>query len=1144
MDDLEAEMRWRRRRFRLIFTGVVLLLLGLAVALAPRVASLPKPRRYLLSLINARTAPNEVRVRDWRLRWMGRQTFDGLTIQIPEAGADVAVEQVELEAGLLRLIPMGHVNLGVVTVNRPVIRHHRPTPGVAWEPGTATGTASASGESPAAPATDGKANRGEGFIIPLYDLTVDLRLVDGQVEIAGPDGSRTTLERVQARVDIPSLAAPAAGAANWAWSGPGGTASVTGTVQNLRVALETPARSAGQLRIELKRTPLTALAPWLMAHLDGVTPAAGLIDADLACQAEGMDNVTVETTVEVNGMQVTLPMETRPAMPPASVRLAARARRHAGRLALSEAAFTSPWATARASLDLALQEDVGAHRDDEARLSLRIDLAPLARDWGRLLKLNPGLAVTGGRLIAEAGAGHDTRGLWTSVDAHATNLALRVDGAPLAFAPPPALTLRAHRSETRDWSVDTLRLLAAFADLSGSGNASQATVKGHLDLTRLARDLKPILPGLPRMVGRIDLAAASRLLNDRGRAQGSMVFRDVAVDGGSTRPWVIEAGTLTLASGFTVADGDRWPSDLEQVHVAFSGSPGTVTGRCTRLQFPSGESRTWSVEQGTLQARLDLKRLAQFIRPIMVLPPKSEISGRAVVGLSFEAMAGNVKAAFNGAVQNLILTSTTWDIRESDARIEGKADLDLAGRKVRLMDLAGRASIGTLALPLAESGPDGFSGDLTAALDLAPLARWRKRGSDGKPGLQPSGKLNVQAHAATTPQGSAITLGLTGDSVAFAPAAGPAWLEPAPALRLEARMPTDRAHVALSRLWLTNSLVFLRGTGVVTNGENASLALSGDLAVNFETLNRLRMERGLKHPVFGGQAARPFRFSAPLGAGVAGLLAYGQGQLDIHLDRLSGYGLAAKPADIRVALAQGQATLAYEPPLDQGAFASRLDLAISGKPYVARLPGSAIKLTDAPLTDGLLEILRYVNPLLAHCTAIQGRASIEIGDGHVPLSNQLTRETDFDAVLVIDDAVFMPSGVLEQILAHTGAAGKTLDVKHERLTIQCRNGRIAIPRHEATLRDHPILFEGSVGLDQSLQFQVEVPLTEDLVGKQAAQYIAGQKIVIPVRGTIAKPRIDSDALTRQTRKFATEAAKRAAMEQAADLIQKLREKIK
>ena len=123
--EIEQDIHRQRRRFwgrvLLGFFGVLII----AVILAPRIASLNGPRQRLLAVINRSTQPTQIDCQSWSLRWLGKQTLEGLTVNNPQHGV-AAIEKVTLEAGLLRLIPMGRIDLGTITLTRPAIIVRQP----------------------------------------------------------------------------------------------------------------------------------------------------------------------------------------------------------------------------------------------------------------------------------------------------------------------------------------------------------------------------------------------------------------------------------------------------------------------------------------------------------------------------------------------------------------------------------------------------------------------------------------------------------------------------------------------------------------------------------------------------------------------------------------------------------------------------------------------------------------------------------------------------------------------------------------------------------------------------------------------------------------------------------------------------------
>jgi hypothetical protein len=132
---------------------------------------------------------------------------------------------------------------------------------------------------------------------------------------------------------------------------------------------------------------------------------------------------------------------------------------------------------------------------------------------------------------------------------------------------------------------------------------------------------------------------------------------------------------------------------------------------------------------------------------------------------------------------------------------------------------------------------------------------------------------------------------------------------------------------------------------------------------------------------------------------------------------------------------------------------------------------------------------------------------------------------------------------LAEVLALAGAQGESLQIEHEALDVVCRNGRVQPGVQRATVAGNPVLFSGSVGLDGTVAYRVEVPLSEKLVGREAWKYLKGQRVAVPVTGTIDRPAVDRQSLKSEIARLVAAAAAQVLSEQAGDLIERLREKV-
>lgn len=1140
--ELEHELRRRRRRFWRRLLLFLLLLPALAVVLAPRIVSLPAVRKPLLQALNRRLAPRVCTADDWRLRWLGPLRVEGLELR--DENLALRVERIGISGGLLRLLPLGRVNPGTVTLTRPFCELRLPA-----APVVAASPPAAPADVAAAPRPQARRRPGR---LPVHDLAGELRIREGEVRLRLPGGGRIGLGTLTATAALPSLREQVTLEADWRWvladGADAGGVRLAAALRQPPVALASPRQAAGRLEVSFERIALAVLGSFLRPFPGGARLTSGHADGTLAVLLDGGEG-SLELEAELGGLEFLLPGEKKSPRPPADARLTARAELAGGRLLIRDAAFGSPWAGVRAVADLdaaALgKAAAGLPPPGSVDAVARIELSPLARDFGSLLGLRPDIAVDSGRLdfrLATRAAAEARR---IEAGLHVTNLLLRAAGQPVAPGSSPCVDLRLSRLGDAPWEAERLEARSSFAAFSATGSLERANLRGHADLTALAREAGRFTTRLPPMVGRLDIEGALRREGEEVLAGVRVGAADVAVGGARDgRPWVIEAGTLTAEAALPPA-GKRPAGEARRVVCRFDGSAGSVTGGCVRLAWPAAKGASWLLEGGHLRADLDVARTLKALRPLVKLPPTATAAGRLLAGVTCSAAGGRCRLRGNGALRAFALETTAWKIREPEARIEGAADWTAATGTLRLEEVTARAAAGTLNLPAAELSAGRLQGILEGRCDLGVLDGWRKPPREGGARTGVAGTLTLRAEARG---GDADGAGLAAD-VALAdlvvrPPKGQPWSEPHAVASLRARLSPDLAALTISRLAVTSRLAEASCEGAVTGLRDDRRAhLKGWWAVDFDGLNTMLRDRGLPWPVVAGKAARPFELSAPLAAGAAAVLSFGKMEGALHLAALEAYGVRAGPADVRLSLADGVLEAGYAPPLAKGSLRVQAALEMSARPWVLRVPAAGLALREAPLDEALLPLLARVNPLLGACLALGGEATIEAGNVRLPLDAGWARETVFDAVVELRQAVVAPRGALAEILRHAGAEGRHLEIESERIEIACREGRLTPSPHRVLLEGRPVLFKGSVGLDGSVAYRVEVPLSADLVGEEAAKHLAGQSVGVVVTGTVKKPAIDSGALAAEVRRIAAEAARRALSEQAAGLLRRLRERV-
>ncbi len=88
-----------------------------------------------------------------------------------------------------------------------------------------------------------------------------------------------------------------------------------------------------------------------------------------------------------------------------------------------------------------------------------------------------------------------------------------------------------------------------------------------------------------------------------------------------------------------------------------------------------------------------------------------------------------------------------------------------------------------------------------------------------------------------------------------------------------------------------------------------------------------------------------------------------------------------------------------------------------------------------------------------------------------------------------------------------------------------------------------MIIGGWVAFDGAVNYVIEVPVTERLVGTSAARILKGTSIKIPVTGTVDAPRLDTRALQNMLGNLLKGAVSEQAVERVGDFLEKLRQEL-
>jgi len=176
-------------------------------------------------------------------------------------------------------------------------------------------------------------------------------------------------------------------------------------------------------------------------------------------------------------------------------------------------------------------------------------------------------------------------------------------------------------------------------------------------------------------------------------------------------------------------------------------------------------------------------------------------------------------------------------------------------------------------------------------------------------------------------------------------------------------------------------------------------------------------------------------------------------------------------------------------------FAATANLA--GSPPMLQTPGVIKMLDRIQITHQTSDaLLRYVNPVFADATDIRGVLNFDCEKFAIPLEKGYKNAIAITGTLSIDNMHLGASSFLSQIIQLTGVSqDPNITVLPTRFVLA--DGVLQYDNMQMNFNDKPVNFSGRIGLDKSMKMNVTLPWTHN-----------GQRIMLPLKGTVDKPQID------------------------------------
>jgi translocation and assembly module TamB len=266
----------------------------------------------------------------------------------------------------------------------------------------------------------------------------------------------------------------------------------------------------------------------------------------------------------------------------------------------------------------------------------------------------------------------------------------------------------------------------------------------------------------------------------------------------------------------------------------------------------------------------------------------------------------------------------------------------------------------------------------------------------------------------------------------------------------------------------------------------------------------------------------------------------------IGWDSANVVGIDIGGAEIPLVVENGRFASKAEFPVSQGVLRWNLDGDLVSEPMVIRQTQQRV-IENVAITRQMCQgWLKYVTPLLADVTSVQGNLTLDIDRAEI-YPTESFRQT-VEGRLHVHGANVGPGPIADQILmlvtqirnlrrgagATDGGGQPTswLQLPEQDIAFAVDRGRVMHRDMKIQAGDVVLTTSGAVGLDGSLELVAGVPILKEWVDKTPAmQPLAGQMVQIPIRGTVSRPQLDSSGMIQLGQQLATSALAGAAQKQ-------------
>jgi len=1129
---MKNEKTKKKRGGFLYFLISALLILLLVVLLLPIILSTSLVKNSILAKVN-KGGGQELSIDKWKFSWTSHMNLEGISFKNEELSADI--DSLKIEKGLIHIAKnkdLGQVIISQLNVVAALLPKETPSsPPDLNEPGAKPDSVK---QRKSSPAKESAAKKGavDIFKQEFPDLKAVIVIEGGSVELVESTGVRIDfLHDLDVRVDL----------------NPGGKvltkkiiAKLSGTSGNVvligdAAAPQSGSRQLGDLfwksQLNFNNIEFDKILPLLPPAL-AAEELTGKGTFVLQVDGSKNDKMNVVSQLIIKGASLNAAALKGDQPRLEDLQLFAKGYHQAGNIQIEKFNLNSDYAAANFSGSI--EELTKINGAGEAS----INLAEISRNFANSMGMQEGLTLRKGNLnITLKGA---KEGTLSSLEGKLSlpELSGALEGREVNLSEPIHADFKLLIDEDTP-KLENFNINSSFLSGNGSGDLQNLNVDLNANLAALLTELSQFkeLNGLGlsgAINGNINISAADA--EQKLTAQLDLNAVGVSQDGKAL--FASETGRIGL-NALINQDGDS----ISLPKASFNFQLPMAKGRLLLEELNLGdEITTPSIQHSQFSGTVDVAQILALAKLSGAAPDELVLEGQGNINGSFSLKQNSINIpSLSAKLENFVFAQGSKKITDAEITLEAKATIQTELQKFNLSGLTLKGSEGLMLTgELSSENWDAIANNLNANLAVhGQLGQLESLIFPPEKQGAASGALTLnlehQENKAWDIKGTARQLNL---SINKKPVIENQDME----IALVAKADKEFNHVDIRRLSFKSTPLNLVAAGSLSDVESTKrLQLEGKLAYDLSEITRWMQLLQDQEITMTGKSDKAFNLDTPLGEKEPiDMLRNTIASLELQAESISAYGLELKNLSIPVTVRDQYAGLSVSGAIQQGAVKLVPSLSIKEEPPVLTLSTNELVLTEVELTTEFSnKVLSRIHPLFSGASVTDGKISLGFDDFYMPVDKAgWEKDTHFSGTIYLRGVRLKASGLIQEILTVAKVRENEFNLEDTEIKFTCIDGKIRSEPITLKIDDYQLIFDGYVGLNKQVQYAVSVPLTEELVGSDAFKYVEGQRVSLPITGTVDNPKIDSSGIVTAVADAAKGAAKKAIGDEIEGLINK------